>query len=63
MSTTESGRTVHSATGHQYLIRKKHGLWASLRFAHRPCFQKHRSKWYYYWGQVKLPNISDLKGR
>jgi hypothetical protein len=34
--------------------RKNHGLRASLRFTRRPWFQKPRSKWYYYWGQVTI---------
>ena len=52
MSTTESGRTVHWATGLQHQKQKNHGLRASLRFALRPWFQDSHRKWYNYWGQV-----------
>jgi hypothetical protein len=54
MSTTESGRTVHWATGLQHQKQKNHGLRASLRFALRPWFQDSHRKWYNYWGQVTL---------
>ncbi|MDP7662988.1 MAG: hypothetical protein QF451_06950, partial [Nitrospinota bacterium] len=49
---TESGRTVHWATGLQHQKQKNHGLRASLRFALRPWFQDSHRKWYNYWGQV-----------
>ncbi len=42
MSTTESGRIVHWATGLQHQKQKSHGLRASLRFSLRPWLQDSR---------------------